>query len=118
MLVCCADIHFLANLFQILISSTIAAIAAAAPVAEANDIEIRSGPNNQPNKTLIGNLLAVATTETVNGPVAVHSINNQDGVGAGKDQYIMYTGDGSTGAGWPPMSSWYVPVIPLSTVGY
>ena len=37
---------------------------------------------------------------------AVWSINDEDGIGAGTDQYYMYWGDGSAGAGWPTRSQW------------
>jgi hypothetical protein len=37
---------------------------------------------------------------------AVWSINDEDGIGAGTDQYNMYWGDGSAGAGWPTRSQW------------
>jgi hypothetical protein len=36
------------------------------------------------------------------------TINNNDGVGVGHDAYTMFLGDGSTAAGWPAMSDWYV----------
>lgn len=32
--------------------------------------------------------------------------NNQDGIGAGKDVYRIYYGNGSTGNGWPDKSKW------------
>lgn len=32
--------------------------------------------------------------------------NIQDGVGSGRDEYKMYWGDGSTGAGWPDRNKW------------
>ncbi|OAA70056.1 hypothetical protein LEL_09872 [Akanthomyces lecanii RCEF 1005] len=32
--------------------------------------------------------------------------NNKDGSGAGKDEYRMYYGNGSTGNGWPDKSKW------------
>lgn len=35
-----------------------------------------------------------------------NSGNTHDGIGAGKDEYHMYYGDGSTGAGWPDRSRW------------
>ena len=38
-----------------------------------------------------------------NGAVAVSKINNNDGVGAGKDSYTQYCGNG---AGFPPASAW------------
>ncbi|RAH68270.1 uncharacterized protein BO66DRAFT_327196, partial [Aspergillus aculeatinus CBS 121060] len=46
---------------------------------------------------------STSATVTVSG-LAVTSINNKDGKGAGKDSYTMYTGDGSTSAGWPAQS--------------
>jgi hypothetical protein len=49
------------------------------------------------------------TGETVtNSALAVTTINNNDGLGAGKDEYTFFQGDGSTGAGWPSHSDWYV----------
>jgi hypothetical protein len=37
---------------------------------------------------------------------AVWNINDEDGIGAGSDQYTMYWGDGSAGAGWPTRDQW------------
>ncbi|KAJ6786127.1 hypothetical protein PWT90_02483 [Aphanocladium album] len=42
-----------------------------------------------------------------NGAIANWNPDNiNDGVGGGKDEYNMYWGDGSTGAGWPDRSRW------------
>ena len=38
-----------------------------------------------------------------NGAIAVSKINNNDGVGAGKDVYTQYCGNGG---GFPPASKW------------
>lgn len=46
------------------------------------------------------------TNVVANSPAAVYSINNNDGIGAGSNNYVYYSGDGSTGAGWPAMSDW------------
>lgn len=47
---------------------------------------------------------ALATGGQVsNGAIAVSSINNTDGVGAGKDSYTQYCGDGSK---FPPRAAW------------
>ncbi|KAM3433493.1 hypothetical protein MY4824_005911 [Beauveria thailandica] len=35
-----------------------------------------------------------------------NSGNTHDGIGPGKDEYHMYYGDGSTGAGWPARNRW------------
>lgn len=32
--------------------------------------------------------------------------NVYDGIGAGLDNYKLYTGDGSASAGWPSMTEW------------
>jgi hypothetical protein len=46
----------------------------------------------------------LATGGQVSNPkVAVTSINNKDGVGAGKDAYTLYLGDGSS---FPKKSQW------------
>ncbi|KAH8706017.1 hypothetical protein BGW36DRAFT_285615 [Talaromyces proteolyticus] len=52
--------------------------------------------------------VSYATTgETVTATsLQVTAVNAEDGVGAGTDSYTYYTGDGSTGAGWPAASSW------------
>lgn len=42
----------------------------------------------------------------VTGAAAVPTINNNDGIGAGSNKYKYYSGDGSTGAGWPAKSQW------------
>jgi len=60
--------------------------------------------NNTPAS--IPALQARATGGVVTGGAAVTSINNQDGIGAGTDQYTLYLGDGSQGAGWPTKESW------------
>lgn len=45
--------------------------------------------------------------KVTNGAIAnFDSGNTYDGIGAGKDEYRMYYGDGSTGAGWPDRSRW------------
>ncbi|KAB2580097.1 putative exo-beta- -glucanase protein [Lasiodiplodia theobromae] len=46
------------------------------------------------------------TGGVVTGAAAVASINNRDGIGAGKDSYTFYKGDGSPGAGWPTKDKW------------
>ena len=38
-----------------------------------------------------------------NGNVAVYSINDNDGIGAGRDSYTLYTGNGNT---FPQKSQW------------
>lgn len=50
--------------------------------------------------------IKVTTNGVVTGSVAVSSINDDDGNGAGTDAYKFYEGDGSTGAGWPATSDW------------
>lgn len=51
-----------------------------------------------------------------NGNVAVWNINDEDGIGAGNDQYTMYWGDGGS---WPTRNQWvsftemYVPLNEL-----
>ncbi|KAH8601169.1 hypothetical protein B0O99DRAFT_608181 [Bisporella sp. PMI_857] len=47
-----------------------------------------------------------ATGGVVTGGAAVSSINNNDGIGAGSDRYVMYRGDGSLEAGWPTKDQW------------
>ena len=49
---------------------------------------------------------SVSTKGSVTGSVAVSSINNHDGKGAGPDAYKFYEGDGSVGAGWPAATDW------------
>lgn len=51
---------------------------------------------------------AYATTgETVTvSSLQVTAVNANDGIGAGTDLYTYYSGDGSTGAGWPAQSEW------------
>lgn len=48
----------------------------------------------------------VATKGSVTGSVAVSSVNDDDGIGPGEDAYNFYSGDGSTGAGWPAADTW------------
>ncbi|KAL1969792.1 hypothetical protein VTN77DRAFT_7301 [Rasamsonia byssochlamydoides] len=55
-----------------------------------------------------GNVLVARTAgETVtNGNLAVYTVNDYDGIGAGTDSYTFYQGDGSTADGWPDQSEW------------
>ncbi|KAL7917408.1 hypothetical protein ACQKWADRAFT_324669 [Trichoderma austrokoningii] len=54
-----------------------------------------------------GKIRVRASGETVtNGLARFDNSNITDGVGDGIDQYTMYFGDGSTGAGWPDQSRW------------
>ena len=53
-----------------------------------------------------GNATSVHVQEKVTGPLAVSKIEDDDGSGAGKDEYTMYKGDGSESAGWPSMKDW------------
>ena len=69
--------------------------AATAPVATAT----QSTGNNK-------SVGSVSVKGSVTGSVAVSSINDQDGNGAGTDAYKFYQGDGSSGAGWPATSDW------------
>lgn len=48
----------------------------------------------------------VSAKGSVEGSLAVTSINGDDGIGAGEDAYIFYKGDGSVGAGWPAADKW------------
>jgi hypothetical protein len=47
-----------------------------------------------------------ATGGVVTGGAAVSTINDHDGIGAGKDTYKLYLGDGSLEAGWPTKEQW------------
>jgi hypothetical protein len=38
---------------------------------------------------------------------ATTTLNDNDGVGDGVDQYTAFSGDGSTAAGWPAYAQWY-----------
>jgi hypothetical protein len=64
------------------------------------------------NTLLIAVLAGIAratTGETVtNSNIAVYTTNINDGIGGGTDSYTFYSGDGSTGAGWPSKSKWLV----------
>lgn len=45
--------------------------------------------------------------KVTNGAIATwNPSNTNDGIGAGRDEYKMYWGDGSTNAGWPDRSRW------------
>ena len=58
--------------------------------------------NHQPAKKNV-----FATGGIVTNPnLAVSDINNNDGIGPGTDNYRLYTGDGTTGAGWPDKGNW------------
>ena len=53
-----------------------------------------------------GDTQSVSVKGSVSGPLAVTTINDNDGIGSGSDTYKMYKGDGSSGAGWPELSAW------------
>ena len=53
-----------------------------------------------------GNATSAHVREKLTGPLAVSKLNDNDGSGAGKDVYKMYTGEGSESAGWPSMKDW------------
>lgn len=53
-----------------------------------------------------GDTTSVNVKGSVNGPLAVSKINDNDGKASGTDAYTMYSGDGSTDAGWPAHSDW------------
>ncbi|EEA19834.1 hypothetical protein TMatcc_009975 [Talaromyces marneffei ATCC 18224] len=42
----------------------------------------------------------------VSSAVAVITVNDNDGIANGVDQYTQYAGDGSVAAGWPSSSQW------------
>jgi hypothetical protein len=67
-------------------------------VRKAEHFFIHRGQNHRPAKR--------ATGEVVTIPVAVSAVVNNDGIGAGTDKYVQYSGDGSTGDGWPDISQW------------
>ncbi|KAK1249604.1 hypothetical protein MKX08_009607 [Trichoderma sp. CBMAI-0020] len=68
-----------------------------APASKTSDAPAANG----------GKLRVRATGEQVtNGLARFDNSNITDGVGDGVDQYTMYFGDGSTGAGWPDQSRW------------
>ncbi|KAL1965838.1 hypothetical protein VTN77DRAFT_5159 [Rasamsonia byssochlamydoides] len=78
---------------NLLLAASVASLAQAAPF--------------EPTKTFKAVARAAdATGEKVTKAVAVKTINDNDGVGAGKDTYTQYNGDGSTAAGWPSQSEW------------
>ncbi|MCJ1444177.1 MAG: hypothetical protein MMC23_004678 [Stictis urceolatum] len=62
----------------------------------------------QPSKTIpeAGSPHVLAQGGVVTAGAQTDSINNQDGIGDGVDQYITYSGDGSQGAGWPTEQQW------------
>ncbi|MCJ1376252.1 hypothetical protein MMC20_007494 [Loxospora ochrophaea] len=91
----------------------IAVIAAAAPYPLAATSPARSttpffghfSGNFQPASS--SNVQPDATGGVVSNPaIAVTSINNDDGIGAGTDSYTQYNGDGTTADGWPAKTSW------------
>ncbi|PYH84526.1 muramidase [Aspergillus uvarum CBS 121591] len=85
------------QIINVVAVGSLAGITNAAPMGDRN-IEITNRDDGLSSRS-------TSATVTVSG-LAVSSINNKDGKGAGKDSYIMYTGDGSTSAGWPAQSDW------------
>jgi hypothetical protein len=64
--------------------------ALAAPISFGNSL------NNRAIDAIASSLAATST------------LSDNDGVGNGVDTYTAYSGDGSTAAGWPSYSQWYV----------
>ncbi|OJD38865.1 glycoside hydrolase [Diplodia corticola] len=75
-----------------------------APRALAEHLKLDETPTDSADSPAM--LVRRTTGGVVTGPVAVFSINNKDGVGAGADSYTFYRGDGSAGAGWPSKDKW------------
>ena len=57
-------------------------------------------------KTITTTITKRTTGEVVDNDLAVTTINDDDGVGAGTTTYTYYTGDGSTTDGWPAVDDW------------
>lgn len=101
-------------------STFIAALGAAAVTASPYPLDATSaipaptgtlffgnkGGNFQPSKTAKGVHVDATGGQVTNGQLAVTSIVNDDGVEPGMDAYTFYSGDGTTGAGWPAKSAW------------
>lgn len=49
-----------------------------------------------------------ATGETVTTSLAVTTINDNDGIGAGSNTYKFYSGTGTVADGWPALDDWFV----------
>lgn len=64
------------------------------------------GGNFQPSQTVKGVHVDATGGQVTNSNLAVTSIVNDDGVEPGKDAYTFYSGDGTTGDGWPAKSEW------------
>ncbi|RAO67263.1 uncharacterized protein BHQ10_003275 [Talaromyces amestolkiae] len=57
--------------------------------------------------TALAGAAYAATGETVTASgLAVTTINDEDGIGAGVDSYTFYQGDGTTADGWPSTDDW------------
>ncbi|RAL00754.1 aquaporin-like protein, partial [Aspergillus ibericus CBS 121593] len=83
--------------FQTLAVSTLAGLVAAAPLG-TRTLEV----------TERGEALASRSTSAVVtvSALAVSTINNSQGKSTAQNSYTLYTGDGSTAAGWPAQSEW------------
>lgn len=84
---------------KIVLLSSLLALTVAAPtnnIAKASKTEVRGGTS----------YFKRDSSATVTGAAAVTYINNYDGIGAGSEVYNYYSGDGSTGNGWPSKSHW------------
>ena len=125
------QIHFACQLSltlkQSLIAALVLAIAGASPYPPEVTVSVpaptgtpffgNKNGNFQPNSSTSLNGVHVDATggQVSNGNVAVTSINNNDGIGAGSDTYKQYNGDGTTGAGWPAKSKW-VSFVDMSVI--
>lgn len=79
------------------------ALAAAAPTpTSTTPTKVTAGTVEEP----LSRIFRRDSNAVVTGAAAVSTINNSDGVGAGSTAYHSYSGDGSTGAGWPAKSKW------------
>ncbi|KAL1984649.1 hypothetical protein VTN96DRAFT_8775 [Rasamsonia emersonii] len=90
---------------QLLVAGSLASLAKALPFPQPGEIMDKFYRALDARSTV--DVLARATGETVTNPnLAVYTVNDYDGIGAGTDSYTFYSGDGSTADGWPDQSQW------------
>lgn len=83
--------HFSMTLF-----CSIVALASASPLSGRHLGEHRH--KIKYNKRTLGSIVSSAA--------AVATVNDNDGIANGVDQYTQYAGNGSVAAGWPSFSQW------------
>lgn len=104
--------------YAIISAASILASVTAGPLPESNNLADQqdmvfrrasasgTGASTAPSSTGTASAGDVDVRQKVTGHAAVDSVKDNDGSGAGKDEYKMYHGSGSASDGWPSLDDW------------